>query len=356
MPDRNSPTQNPHALVAGGLGVIGRNLVTYLADRLGWTVTALSRREPDFETAAHYLSVDLTDETAARLAIAAAGPFTHVFYAAYQEFDDPKAQVDVNLAMLKNCISAAEAVSPALERVLLYEGAKYYGAHLGAFATPAHEDDPRVMPPLFYYDQEDWLKAFARGKAWSFVVLRPDVVCGFAIGNPMNLAMVIAVYAAISKELGLPLRFPGSPTCYGKLAQVTDAAQLAEGSVFAATKAPADTAYNLTNGDIFRWSHLWKRIAAYFDMDPAEPMPISLATMMADKAPLWGAIKAKYGLADVPFDKVAAWGFGDFIFNCDWDVISSTTRIRQAGFASAVDSETMFIRLFDEFRERKIIP
>jgi hypothetical protein len=37
---------------------------------------------------------------------------------------------------------------------------------------------------------------------------RPEAVCGYAVGNPMNLLMVISVYAAISKELGLPLRFP----------------------------------------------------------------------------------------------------------------------------------------------------
>lgn len=346
----------PHALIAGGLGVIGRNVATYLADTLGWQVTALSRRSPDFETAARYLSVDLLEAEASRQALKDAGPFTHVFYAAYQEHDDPARQVEANLAMLRNCVAGAEAASPDMERVVLYEGAKYYGAHLGAFPTPAHEDDPRVLPPMFYYDQEDWLTAFSDGKAWDRVVLRPDVVCGFAIGNPMNLAMVIAVYAAICKELGLPLRFPGTPTCYGKLAQVTDAAQLARGSVWAAQEGTGGTAYNLTNGDIFRWSHLWKRIAAHLDMDPGEPMPISLTEMMADKAPLWDRIKAKHGLVDVPFDKVASWGFGDFIFNCDWDVISSTTRIRQAGFTDVVDSEEMFLRLIDDFRERKVIP
>lgn len=346
----------PHALVAGGLGVIGRNVATHLADDLGWQVTAISRRDPDFQTAARYVSVDLRDSDASRAALADAGPFNHVFYAAYQEHDDPVEQVEANLAMLRNCVTGAEAASPGLERVVLYEGAKYYGAHLGAFPTPAHEDDPRVMPPMFYYDQEDWLAASAARAEWDHVVLRPDVVCGFAIGNPMNLAMVIAVYAAICKELGLPLRFPGSATCYGKLAQVTDSAQLARGSAWAVEEATGGTAYNLTNGDIFRWNHLWKRIAAHLDMDPGEPMPISLTDMMADKGPLWERMKAKYGLVDVPFDKVAAWGFGDFIFNCDWDVISSTTRIRQAGFADVVDSEEMVLRLIDDFKKRKIIP
>ena len=345
-----------HALVAGGLGVIGRNLVTHLSEQEDWTVTALSRRKPDFETNARYLSVDLLNKEETDSALSSAGPFTHLFYAAYQEHQDQQKQIDVNLSMLRNFVTSGAKASANLERVLLYEGAKYYGAHLGAFPTPAREDDPRVMPPMFYYDQEDWLTDFAREKSWDHVILRPDVVCGFAIGNPMNLAMVIAVYATICKELGLPLRFPGSVDCYGKLAQVTDATQLAKGSTWAATNASGATAYNMTNGDIFRWNHLWKRIAQHLDMDPGEPMPISLSQMMADKGPLWEKIKKKHGLVDVPFDKIAAWGFGDFIFNCNWDVISSTTRIQQAGFTEVVDSEEMFLRLIDEFKEKRVIP
>lgn len=345
-----------HAVVAGGLGVIGRNLVTHLSTQSDWKVTGLSRRRPDFETSAAFLSVDLTDAAATRDASATLKDVTHVFYAAYQEHADPGRQVDVNLTMLRNLVESLDETSPHLKRVVLYEGAKYYGAHLGAFPTPAIESDPRQMPPLFYYDQEDWLRAKAATRSWDMVVLRPDVVCGFAIGNPMNLSMVIAVYAAISKELGLPLRFPGTPDCYNRLAQVTDASQLAAGSLWAADHATADEAYNLTNGDLFRWHTIWKQVATYFGMDLGAPMTISLTDMMADKGPVWDRIVEKHGLVKVPFEKVAAWGFGDFIFRCDWDVISSTTKIRQAGFHPCVDSQAMFIRLFDEFRNRKIIP
>ncbi len=179
-------TKKKHALVAGGLGVIGRNLVEHLAAQADWTVTAISRRQPDFATPAAFLSVDLTDPSAATAALAGLADVTHVFFAAYQEYADPKAQVDANLAMLRNVVAAADAASPALKRVVLYEGAKYYGAHLGAFVSPALESDPRQMPPNFYYDQEDWLRGMAASRPWDLVVLRPDAVCGFAIGNPMN--------------------------------------------------------------------------------------------------------------------------------------------------------------------------
>lgn len=77
---------------------------------------------------------------------------------------------------------------------------------------------------------------------------------------------------------------------------------------------------------------------------------------MADKGPLWAQMTQKYHLVPVPYEQVAAWAFGDFIFRCDWDVISSTTKIRQRGFHDVVDSTAMFLRLFDEFRSRKAIP
>jgi hypothetical protein len=51
----------------------------------------------------------------------------------------------------------------------------------------------------------------------------------------MNLAMVIAVYATISKHLGVPLRFPGKPGTYLTLIEMTDADLLAKAMVWAAT-------------------------------------------------------------------------------------------------------------------------
>ena len=343
------------AVVSGGLGVIGRNLVEHLAAQEGWEVVALSRRQPDFQSRARYVSVDLLDAEDTRRKLGDLRDVTHVFHAAYQEHASAARLVEANLGMLSNLVSTLEDVSPALRRVVLYEGVKYYGVHLGPFPTPAKEDDPRHVPPNFYYDQEDWLRARAQGKPWDMVAIRPDVVCGFAIGNPMNLTMVIAVYAAICKELGLPLRFPGTPVCYGKLAQVTDAGQLARASEWAATGAPGNEAYNLTNGDLFRWERLWPVFARHFGMEYAPPQTIRLSEFMVDKAPVWQRIVKKHGLLPTPYESVAAWGFGDFIFRCDYDVISSTTKIRQAGFHEVVDSEEMFLRMFREFRERKVI-
>jgi hypothetical protein len=57
----------------------------------------------------------------------------------------------------------------------------------------------------------------------------------------MNLSMVISVYASISRELGLPLRFPGTPNAYTALYQVTSADILARATEWATTSPSCQT-------------------------------------------------------------------------------------------------------------------
>ena len=216
--------------------------------------------------------------------------------------------------MLRNLLTVLERNAPGLKHVTLYQGGKAYGADLRPFKTPAREDDPRLMGPNFYYDQEDFLRSLQTGKGWNFSILRPEAVCGYAVGNPMNLAMVIAVYAAISKELGLPLRFPGPEAAYRALYQVTSADILARAADWAGeTAGAANEIFNITNGDYFRWQFMWPRIADAFGMEVAEPVPMPLKIYMADKAPLWAKMVEKYGLKPIPYDHLVNWAFGDFI-------------------------------------------
>ena len=118
----------------------------------------------------------------------------------------------------------------------------------------------------------------------------------------------------------------------------------------------ANQAYNITNGDYFRWQHVWPRIAAAFDMPAADPQPHALVEFMADKAPLWDAMVKKHGLQPYRFGEIAAWPFGDYVFNCDWDVMSNVTKSRLHGFQAVVDSEEMFVRLLGRFRAERIVP
>lgn len=348
-----------HALIVGGLGVIGRGIIDYLENDADWHLSAVSRRAPDFETRTQFVSVDLSNAKSSQEALASLSDVTHIFYAAYQERHDLHEQVAPNLRLLRNSVEAIEAAGAPLERVVLAQGGKAYGVHLGPFKTPAKETDPRHLPPNFYYDQEDYLRGrLAAGASWSFATLRPEAVIGFAIGNPMNLAMVIGVYAAICRELDAPFDFPGLQGAYDALYQVTDAQVL--GAAFAwagTTDAARNEVFNVTNGDLFRWRNLWPRLADHFGLARGQVRPISLTEFMADKADVWDRIVAREGLAPLPFEKAAAWAFGDFVFRCDWDIISDVQKGRRAGFdAMTLDTEARFVEVFRELAEHNVLP
>lgn len=345
------------AVVAGATGVIGRYIIDYLKEQEDWTVIGISRNVPDEEDNVQFISANMLDADDVKQKLSNLPTVTHLIYAAYQDFEaDPQKQVEINFKMFKNTLDAVEDGAPSLDRVILMQGAKAYGVHLGPIKTPAKETDPRHMPPNFYYDQEDYMRETQKGKNWTWTILRPDVVCGFSVGKPMNLAMVIGAYASISKELGLPLRFPGK--AYPYLAQMTDATLLARCTLWAATEEKcAFETFNVTNGDFFRWESMWERIADFYDMKAAPPEPpISLTRTMADKKPLWDYMVETYHLQDTPYEKLALWGFGDFIFNCDYDVMSDTTKLRKFGFMEFVDTEEMFLKLFKEFQDNSILP
>ncbi|WP_432942883.1 SDR family oxidoreductase [Kribbella sp. CA-253562] len=340
------------ALVVGARGVIGSNLVEHLNGLPEWDVIGLSRRGGPGQ-----LAVDLLDADDARTKLAGLTDVTHVFYAAYQDRPTWAELVPPNLAMLVNVVDAVEPVARGLRHVSLMQGYKVYGAHLGPFKTPAREDDPPHLPPEFNVDQQQFLEDRQQGKAWTWSALRPSVVGGTALGNPMNLAVAIATYASISKQLGVPLRFPGKPGAYDALLELTDAGLLAKATVWSATSpAAANQAFNITNGDLFRWNELWPKLAAWFGMEVAPPLQMSLQDVMADKEPLWNRMQTEHGLAGTPYADVSSWGFADFVFGWDYDFFADGSKARRAGFHTYVQTEQMFYRLFEQLRRRRIIP
>jgi nucleoside-diphosphate-sugar epimerase len=355
-----------HALVVGAGGVIGRGVTAHLATRPEWTVTGLGRTRPvwlvgDEPAGVNYVQADIFDTPALERALAAhlAGstPITHIIYAAYQQRATPSEEVVPNLTLLANSVEACERLDQPLEHVTLFQGGKYYGCHLGPFKTPAKENDPRYLGPNFYYNQQDYLVDRASSAPWSWTAIRPEAVSGESVGTPMSLLMVIGVYAAISKELGLPLRYPGTHQAYGQLYQMNEAELLGKAAEWAATtSACRGEAYNITNGDAFRWRDMFPVIAEAFDMPLADPAPIRLTTQMADYAGLWESMVAKHGLVDVPYDKVAVWGFGDFIFNAEYDNVRSDLKARSHGWNHFVDSEEMFTRQLRSLRKSRVLP
>jgi hypothetical protein len=138
---------------------------------------------------------------------------------------------------------------------------------------------------------------------------------------------------------------------------MTDAGLLAKATVWAATtRAGQNEAFNITNGDMFRWSSLWPKIAAFFELEVAPPLQMSLVDVMADKEALWNAMVERHDLARTPYSEVSSWAFGDFVFSWDYDVIADSSKARRAGFHDYVQTEEMFLRIFTDLRRRRLIP
>ncbi len=345
------------ALVTGATGVTGRNLIQHLCELGDWDVIGVSRREPDLQAGLRHVPANLLDRDDCARRLGALAEVTHIFHCAYVEKPGLAEMVAPNLAMLRNTVEIVEGVASGLQHVLVMQGTKYYGSHLGAFKTPAKEDDARHLPPNFYYDLQDYVTQRSTGKQWSWSAPRPHAVIGFAVGSPMNLSTVIAVYATICKELGLPLAHPGTTGSYKALYQCSDARLLAHAMVWMATDPRcANQAFNITNGDLIRWENVWPKFARFFDMEAAPRRHMCLVKTMADKGPLWERIVARHHLKPYRYEEIVSWAYGDIVFSTDHDIISDMGKARRFGFHEAVDTEKMFLDVFESYRRDRIIP
>ena len=358
-------------LIAGALGLTGRTAVKHFENQ-GWDVLGLSRRTPqqayrDFRTNARFLSVDLRDRADCEAKLSDLADVTHVIYAAVYETSDLKAGwtegnedfVGINVQMLRNFLDALLPAAKGLQHMTVFQGAKAYGVHTGPIKLPGKERDPRVISVGFYSPQEDLVKARQRGQDWTWTILRPQMISGFATGAPISCLPGIGVYAAVCRELGIPLRFPGRAD--GPL-EAVDVLLLAKALEWAATDPRcANEIFNIGNGDCLCWPNVFPRIANdVFDMDYASPHSDYLAVVMADKEPLWAEIVEKYGLERYTIkDLVASWQVVDFFLDYgDRNRLSllSTIKARKHGFLECEDSEDMIVRQLKEMQADRILP
>lgn len=332
-------------------------MAEHLAASDHWDVVGVSRRPP---AAAGYraIAVDLTDPDACRTALGELTNVTDLIYCArYTHATFVTESADINGTMFRNLLSSMTGIAQGLKHVHAMQGTKYYGSDLGPFKTPAKETDPRVLNSIYYYQQQDFLEERSRSASWTWSSSLPHCVCDYAPGFPRMLPMVIAVYAAISKELGLPLCFPGTQGNFNAIYQCTDTTLLANAVAWMATSPRcAGQRFNITNGDYIRWTNLWPAFAKFFEMEPGPVRTIRLAEIMADKGEVWERLVKRHGLLPTPFEDAALWSYGDFIFTPDYDMMSETRKLREYGFPETMDTEAMFLGIFAYLRKIRFIP
>lgn len=347
------------ALIAGSTGMIGNRLAHHFAANGKWHVIGLTRRQRAPQDGIRYVAVDLADAEGCRSALAPLREITHVFYAARGDHPRMGEQepVQQNAAMFANVVSAAAEAAARLQHVHVVHGTKYYGSNLGPFKTPAKESDPRGSVDNFYFAQEDYLLRAPAQRSWRWSISRPAGIYDPSLGEPRNIVRIIGVYAAILRELGEPLYFPGTEANFHCLYQFADARLLARAVEWIATEPHcADAAFNVTNGDYFRWINLWPRLADHFGMPAGPVRPAKLRETMADKADVWARVVKKFGLSETPYGRTALWGYADYVFGTNYDVMSDTTKLRRAGFSACLDTEENMLELLQLFSGQKILP
>jgi nucleoside-diphosphate-sugar epimerase len=349
------------ALVVGATGIGGSALTDQLVAE-GWQVLALSRRPGAERAGVRWISADLTSADDLHRALAEERP-THVYFTAWARQATEEQNIAVNGGMVRELLSAL-ADAP-VEHVSLVTGLKHY---LGPFEsygqgnmpdTPFREDAERLDVPNFYYAQEDELFAAAERDGFTWSVHRSHTVIGHAVGNLMNMGLTLAVYASICRALGLPFVFPGSETQWNSLTDMTDATVLADQMIWASTsEAGRNEAFNVVNGDVFRWRTMWPQLAAYFGVEPVGPdaHPRTLEDQMAGLSGTWARLADEGGLVERDLSRLASWWHTDADLGRELEVVTDISKSRLAGFTTHHRTVDSFTALFDRYRAEKLIP
>jgi len=359
---------NEKILIAGASGVVGFAAMKHFAERGDCEITAVSRRRPLETCGARFLPVDLNDAQQCADLCSTLGGVTHLVYAALYEKPGLVAgwlerdQIQTNQQMLENLFGPLERTSPELRHVTLLQGTKAYGAHVRPLPIPAREGHSELREvPNFYWTQERYLRERQDGKRWSWTILRPQVIFGLSLGAAMNLIPAIGVYAALRKERGEPLGFPGGT---GPILEAVDADLLARAIDWAGSSPNArNETFNITNGDVFAWPAVWPAIADSLGMEVGAPEPERLGESMPARAAEWDGVREKHRLSSP--------GLGDFVgesfhyadfcmaYGAEGGLppaLVSTIKLRQTGFGESMDTEVMFRKWFELFQRKRLLP
>ena len=344
-------------LIAGATGLVGYAALKHF----GPHAIALSRRVPPDLHGARHMAVDLTDAAACRDASSSWRNATHLVYAALFELpglvdgwrDDE--QIRVNDQMLRNLLEPLIEAAPGLRHVTLLQGTKAYGVHVRPIKIPAREGRSEMREqPNFYWAQEDYL----RSKSVPWTILRPVLIVGEAIGGAMNLIPALGAYAAILKERGTTLPYPGGAARVG---QAVDADLLARTIAWAGeADAARNETFNVTNGDVFVWENIWPAIAEATGMTAGDATPFSLRDI-SDVA--WDAVRARHRLTSPALRDFVGLSmeYADYQMRYGQTEpglpsIVSTIKIAQAGFTEVMDTEAMFRKWFRVFQQKRLLP
>ena len=349
------------ALIVGASGIVGSAAAELMAAE-GWRVAGLARTPVD-QDGVTPIAADLQDPAALEQALADLRP-SHVVFSTWMRRPTEAEMIRVNGAMVRNLLAA---VRPArsVRHVAPVTGLKHYLGPFEAFGTgyvpptPFREDQGRLDVENFYYAQEDEVFDAAARDGFTWSVHRPHTIIGKSVGGAMNMGTTLAVYATLCKATGRPFRFPGSAVQWNGLTDMTDARLLARHLLWASTTPEAaNEAFNVVNGDVFRWSWMWQRLAGWFGIEPApfDGAVRPLEEQMAGDAPVWAEIAVRHGLVEAELGRLASPWHTDGDLGRPMEVVTDISKSRRLGFTAYQATDDALFELFARLRADKIIP
>jgi nucleoside-diphosphate-sugar epimerase len=358
------PMGRKTVLVAGASGLVGYAALKHFTGAPDTDVIAVCRRLPPGITVRH-LPLDLTNATACEVAAEALSDVTHLVYAALFELPGlvegwrNEQQITTNDRMLRNLLGPLLRTASGLRHVTLLQGTKAYGVHVRPLSVPAREGRSEMREqPNFYWAQEDCLRAARAGRDWAFTILRPVLIVGEAIGGAMNLVPALGAHAAVMRERGPILPYPGGAE---RVSQAVDADLLARAIAWCG-EAPAarNETFNVTNGDVFTWPNVWPAIAEALGMRAGADEPFLLQSLgRAD----WDRVRQQHGLVSPALTDFVGLSleYADYQMRYGHTepgppAIVSTIKIAQAGFHEVMDTEIMFRKWFKLFQQKRLLP
>jgi nucleoside-diphosphate-sugar epimerase len=349
------------ALIVGASGIVGSAASALFVEE-GWEAYGLARSPVDSEGVTPVVA-DLQDPASLEAALEGLEP-TRVVFASWMRRPTEQEMIRLNSAMVRNLLDALRPAG-SVEHVALVTGLKHYLGPFEAYGkgkmppTPFREEQGRLDVANFYYAQEDEVFEAAARDGFTWSVHRPHSMIGKAVGNAMNMGTTLAVYASICKETGRPFRFPGSPEQWRFLTDMTDARLLARQIFWASTEpAAANEAFNIVNGDVFRWSWMWERIAGWFGLE-AEAFDGTvrpLEEQMKDDAPIWKEMAQTHGLAEPDLDRLVSAWHTDADLGRPIEVVTDMSKSRKLGFLDHQPTDEAFFELFERLRADRLIP
>ncbi|UKB86195.1 SDR family oxidoreductase [Chryseobacterium sp. MEBOG06] len=351
------------ALVVGATGITGSNLADELIAQ-GWTTYGLSRNPNNNIPNLRPIKADLMDEQNLTEALEGISP-THVYFTTWMRNDTEEENIRVNSSLIRNLLNVLSE-KKSVQHVALVTGLKHYLGPFEAYAkdgilpeTPVREEHPRLPLPNFYYAQEDEVYKASERDGFTWSIHRPHTVVGYAVGNLMNIGTTLAVYASICKETGRKLIWPGSEAQWNGISDVTDAKILAKQLVWAAsTDSAKNQAFNITNGDVFRWKWLWKRLADWFGIESEgfENTIRPLEKELENDHQIWKEIAKKYSLNEQNIDRLSSAWHTDLDLGRPLEVMCDMSGSRKLGFSAFKSTEDSFIEVFERLKAEKMIP